>query len=190
MIQSVGEWVLYTACRQQRIWYDEYKQDQHMAVNISPKQLTNGHFFTQVREILNDTGLSPDQLCLEITENALLAEDCSIAEALSDLKALGIRIALDDFGTGYSSLSHLRHFPISCLKIDQSFINLLPNSLDDSELTKAIISLGKNLHLNIIAEGVETKEQLMALQVMGCRNVQGYYFSRPTEAEQLSRDFH
>ena len=190
MIQSVGEWVLYTACRQQRIWQDQYQKQQRVAVNISPRQLTNSDFFGQIQRVLKETGLPPQQLCLEITENALLGDDPYIIETLHDLTATGIQIALDDFGTGFSSLSHLRQFPISCLKIDQSFVNNIPTEKDDSELTKAIVSLGNNLSLNVIAEGVETKAQLTALKAMGCGNVQGYYFSHPLDAEQVSTDFH
>ena len=119
----------------------------------------------------------------------MLAADLYIAGALHALRAAGVQIALDDFDTCYSSLSQLRQLPISCLKIDQSFVSHIPQSLDDSELARDIISPGNNLHLNTIAEGVDTKEQLLALQAMDCTNVQGYYFSRPAGAEQLSRDF-
>ncbi|MFO7602776.1 MAG: EAL domain-containing protein [Gammaproteobacteria bacterium] len=185
IIQSVGEWVLYTACRQQRLWQDTYKNDHHIAVNISARQLLRGNFFELIQRVLKETGLPAQQLCLEITENALLARDPYIAETLRALNQTGVQIALDDFGTGYSSLSHLRQFPISCLKIDQSFVRQLPHVEDDMELIKAIISLANNLRLNIIAEGVESRQQLQALKAMGCKNVQGFYFSRPLEASQV-----
>ncbi|MDH5326190.1 MAG: EAL domain-containing protein [Gammaproteobacteria bacterium] len=189
MIQSIGEWVLYTACRQQRDWNQSQTISPYVAVNISPKQLYNSDFFNMVSNVLRDTQLCPDQLHLEITENALLANDSHIRELLQELSATGVHIALDDFGTGYSSLSHLRNFPISCLKIDQSFVNHIPHGLGDTELARSIISLGKNLGMDVIAEGVETKRQLMALKKMGCMNVQGFYFSRPLNADSLTSTY-
>lgn len=187
MIQPVGEWVLHTACMQQRLWLDAKINSNYIAVNVSPKQLTKGNFFETVGGILKDTGLPPEQLYLEITENALMENDPYIIDTLKELTEIGVRIALDDFGTGYSSLSHVRHFPISCLKIDQSFVSHIPDQRDDTELARTIITLGKNLNLDVIAEGVETKQQLDALRQMGCVNVQGFYFSQPQDAHNLTK---
>jgi len=153
-----------------------------MAVNISAVELRAPGFVAGVRTILRETDLEPRYLELELTETVLLEDSRSIADLLKELKDIGVLLALDDFGTGYSSLTHLKRFPIDALKIDQSFVRNLTTDPDDAGIVTAVIGMGKSLHMRVVAEGVETPEQLAMLREYGCPQGQGFYFSRPVPA--------
>jgi len=157
-----------------------------VAVNISPREFRSADFFESVRAALKQTDLEPKFLELEITEAVLMQNAASTSSALAELKTIGVRLAVDDFGTGYSSLSYLTRFPIDALKLDQSFVRNIFVNLNDAIVVRTIINMGQSLKLRVIAEGVETKEQLAFLQAAGCDEAQGYYFSRPVSAEQFA----
>ena len=185
LIVSIGEWVLRTACVQAKRWRDEGINLTRMAVNISAAQFVRSDFVEMVARVLNDSGLEPEALELEITES-LLAKDADGAVAtLRALKKIGIQLSIDDFGTGYSSLSQLKRFPIDRLKIDRSFVNEIISDPDDAAITDAIIAMAKSMSLQVIAEGVETAEQMHFLKRTGCHEIQGYYISKPKSGEDL-----
>ncbi|MEJ1339138.1 MAG: bifunctional diguanylate cyclase/phosphodiesterase [Candidatus Sedimenticola sp. (ex Thyasira tokunagai)] len=186
LIVSVGRWVLHTACSQNKRWQDAGLGHITMAVNVSPIQFSSHQMTDTIIEVLAKTGLPPCSLELEITENALMNHPAHCAFVLRELKVLGVNTSIDDFGTGYSSFSYLKRFPISKLKIDRSFITDLPHDENDASITKAILGLGNSLQLDVLAEGVETKAQLKFLKKHGCEEVQGYYFSRPIPADELT----
>jgi EAL domain-containing protein (putative c-di-GMP-specific phosphodiesterase class I) len=187
LIDHIGEWVLNEACRQNRIWQDMGFPAVPMAVNISASQLRNDSLVGIVRRALADSGLDARYLELEITESAL-AHNIDFAIALMDeLKALGVKISIDDFGTGYSSLSYLKRFPIDKLKIDRSFIRDISTDKDDAAITQAIIAMGKSLNMKVIAEGVETIEQLRFLELHQCDEAQGYLFSKALGAGAIEQ---
>ncbi|MDR3436780.1 EAL domain-containing protein [Telmatospirillum sp.] len=184
LILPLGAEVLRMACRQMREWLDGGAPLQTMAVNLSAHQFTQPDIAEQVAGILAETGLSGRYLELEITESALM--DSGEAERkLSALKTLGVRLAIDDFGTGYSSLAYLKRLPIDKLKIDQSFVHDIPNDPANMEIVAAVVAMAKNLHLTVLAEGVETEAQLAFLRDLHCDALQGYLFSRPLPARQL-----
>ena len=158
-----------------------------MAVNVSSVEFRNEDFLEGVRAILEETGLSPDYLGLELTESVLMQHAEFTVPVLKKLKAMGVRLAIDDFGTGYSSLSYLRQFPIDTLKVDQSFVHGISADTDDATIINAVINMGGNLKHRVIAEGVETVEQVAFLQAHGCDEGQGYYFSRPVPASQFAK---
>jgi diguanylate cyclase (GGDEF)-like protein/PAS domain S-box-containing protein len=184
-ITMIGRWVLRTACRQAMAWQSAGLPPIQLAVNISAAELRAKDFVTGVRTILAETGLAPRYLELELTETYLLQNAASTATVLRALKQLGVRLALDDFGTGYSSLSHLRRFPIDILKIDRSFVGDLTADAGDASIVSAVISMGKSLHMVVVAEGVETAEQLAFLQNNACPEGQGYYFSQAVPAPEF-----
>lgn len=179
LITSIGRWVLYTACMQNKLWQNSGSKPIFVSVNISSVQLIQENFIDMVSEILEETGLSPEYLELEITESIAVKNYDYITDILSKLKKMGIRIALDDFGTGYSSLNYLKNFTITTLKIDRSFISDMNENPKNSAIVSSIIALGRNLKLCITAEGVETKEQYETLRVGGCTIIQGFYFNKP-----------
>lgn len=188
LIIPIGKWVLEAVCTQMRAWLDAGLTS-HMvrvAVNISPRQFAQPDFNTQLVEILEKHALQPKDIELEVTESVLMQNTQEALDKLDELKRLGFKISVDDFGTGYSSLSYLKHFPIDVLKIDQSFVRDINNDADDAAISRAIISMAKNLNLKVIAEGVETCEQLNFLQENGCDAYQGYHFSRPMPAAELT----
>jgi diguanylate cyclase (GGDEF)-like protein/PAS domain S-box-containing protein len=187
LILGIGRWVLREACRQMRAWLDAGLSAVPVAVNISPREFRSADFFESVRAALKQTDLDPKLLELEITEAVLMQNASSTSSALAELKAIGVRLAVDDFGTGYSSLSYLTRFPIDALKLDQSFVRNIYVNKNDAIVARTIITMGQSLKLTVIAEGVETKEQLAFLQAAGCDEAQGYYFSRPVPAEQFAR---
>jgi diguanylate cyclase (GGDEF)-like protein/PAS domain S-box-containing protein len=187
LIVPIGRWVLGEACRQARAWQLAGLPPTCVAVNISAVEIRAPDFVSGLREILAKTGLEPRFLELELTETVLMEDSRSVADVLRELKNIGVLLALDDFGTGYSSLSYLKRFPIDALKIDQSFVRDLTTDADDASIVTAVIGMGKSLHMRVVAEGVETREQLEILQQHGCPQGQGYFFSRPVPAKEFGR---
>ncbi len=187
LIHPLGEWVLETACRQNRIWNDTVHPDLTVAVNLSARQFGDRDLIPLVRNILDRTGLDPAHLDLEITENMVMHHLTEAVGAMERLKAMGIHISMDDFGTGYSSLSYLKRFPLTLLKIDKSFIGDLPHNTEDAAIVRAILSMAHNLGLRVVAEGVETVPQLDFLHRFGCEEIQGYLFSKPLPAREMTR---
>lgn len=187
LIMPIGEWVLRTACAQAKAWQDQGLPDLVIAVNLSSRQFKQGDLSRLVRGILEETGLDPQHLELEITESLLIdGADTVILSILQELKRMGVTLAVDDFGTGYSSLSYLKRFPIDKLKIDQSFVRGITSDPDDASLVKAIIAIARSLRLTVIAEGVETEGHLNYLRRHDCDHMQGYYFSRPLPAGEFA----
>jgi len=187
LMLPIGNWVLRESCRQAKEWQDAGLRPIEMAVNVSSVEFRNEDFLEGVRAILEETGLSPHYLGLELTESVLMQHAKFTVPVLKELKAMGVRLAIDDFGTGYSSLSYLRQFPIDTLKVDQSFVNGINADTDDATIINAVINMGSNLNHRVIAEGVETVEQVAFLQAHGCDEGQGYYFSRPVPAPQFAK---
>jgi diguanylate cyclase (GGDEF)-like protein len=186
LILPIGQWVLREACRQTAAWLQAGLDIGLIAVNVSMVEFRDKDFLAGVRAILNDTGLDPRHLELELTESGLMQDTETTATVLRALKDLGVRLAIDDFGTGYSSLSYLRRFPIDTLKIDQSFVQDIDSDTEEAVLVNAIIAIGKSLKLGVVAEGIETGPQLAFLQAQHCTEGQGYYFSRPVAAEAFA----
>jgi diguanylate cyclase (GGDEF)-like protein len=186
MIVAISQWVLREACRQTREWLDAGLLAVPVAVNISSLEFRSGQFLEHVQAALNDTRLDSRYLELELTETVLMQHAESTTYVLGQLKAIGVRLAVDDFGTGYSSLSYLTRFPIDSLKLDQSFVHNIVAKSNDAIIIGAIISMAKSLKQSVIAEGVETIEELRFLQAHGCEEGQGYYFSRPAAAQQFA----
>ena len=186
LIVPIGQWVLRAACAQGMAWQREGLPPVRMAVNLSPRQFSDPHLLDDLRKVLVDTGLAPELLELEITESMVMADTERAIALLGQMKSLGVRLAIDDFGTGYSSLAQLKRFPIDTLKVDRSFIRDLVHSADDKAITEAIITMGKKLKLTVVAEGVETSDQMALLREQACDEMQGYHFSRPVPAEQFA----
>ncbi|MGA2813590.1 MAG: EAL domain-containing protein, partial [Candidatus Acidiferrum sp.] len=187
LICTIDRWVMREACRQALEWQAAGVPFGRIAVNVSSSEFRSEGFVEDVASILAETGFDPCYLDLELTESVLMADVKAAGAVLRALKLLGVHLALDDFGTGYSSLSYLRQFPIDVLKIDQSFIREISDDPDDSTIVRAIIALGTNLRQRVIAEGIETQEQLAFLQANHCAEGQGYLFSRPLAAAPLAR---
>lgn len=186
-IVPIGEWLLHEACRQGRIWQDRLPQPPVVAVNLSALQFKRGNVLELVSSALAASGLAPERLELELTESILLQDVAAIIKTLHGLKALGVKLSIDDFGTGYSSLSYLKQLAVDKLKIDQSFVRDMLASDDGASIVRAVIQLGHNLQLTVIAEGVETTAQRDFLEKSGCDEAQGYLYSRPVPVEQVSR---
>jgi diguanylate cyclase (GGDEF)-like protein/PAS domain S-box-containing protein len=187
MIVAIGKWVLCEACRQTREWLDVGVLAVPVAVNISTLEFCSEQFLDGIQIALQHNRLAPTYLELELTETVLMRHAESTSRALSQLKTIGVRLAVDDFGTGYSSLSYLTRFPIDALKLDQSLVRDIIAKSDDAIVIRSIISLGKSLNHRVIAEGVETREQLAFLREHGCDEGQGYYLSRPYIAQQFAK---
>ncbi len=185
LILELGRWVLEHACRQAKAWQQRGFALDRVAINLSPAQFAFQDLVEEVAEILDETGLPPRMLEVEITESTLMRDQRGAVDTLQALHELGISVALDDFGTGYSSLSYLKRFPLDKVKIDRSFVQDLPHDQDSAAITRTIISLGKTLRLKVLAEGVETSEQCEFLLREGCDEAQGYLFSRALDAAQL-----
>jgi EAL domain-containing protein (putative c-di-GMP-specific phosphodiesterase class I) len=185
LILPIGEWVLRTACSQARAWQDDTLREVSVAVNVSAVQFRHERFCERVRAILEETGLDPHRLELEMTESLLLANADITLSVLRRLKGMGLTLTIDDFGTGYSSLSYLKRFPVSKLKIDRSFIRDVAVNSDDAAITTAIVSMAKSLNLRVIAEGVENEAQTCFLRTQRCDGIQGYYVSEPLPAAEL-----
>jgi diguanylate cyclase len=187
MVVPIGQWVLQEACRQTRQWLDEGLTAVPVAVNISSLEFRGDRFLEGVRAALNNSRVAPNYLELELTETVLMRHAESTACALNELKALGVRLAVDDFGTGYSSLSYLTRFPIDALKLDKSFVRDIIHNSENAIVVSAVIGMGKSLKHRVIAEGVETREQLSCLQGHNCDEGQGFYFSGPVGPQQFAR---
>ena len=187
LIVPIGRWVLREACRQAQAWLDSGLPAVPVAVNISAVEFRHDSFLKWLALILKETGLAPRYLQLELTESILMHDAESSASVLEALKIMGVKLAIDDFGTGYSSLSYLKRFPIDTLKIDQSFVRDIVTDADDATIVAAVIGMGKNLKQRVIAEGVETHEQLAFLQARHCDEGQGFHFSHPVSAERFAR---
>ncbi|HJV87151.1 MAG TPA: EAL domain-containing protein [Noviherbaspirillum sp.] len=192
LVVPIGLWVLEEACKQLRRWQDEYPgMDRFtIAVNVSMRQLLQSTFLADVKDILERTGVDPNSIELELTETSAMANPVQTIETLSVLKGLGFRLALDDFGTGYSSLSYLHRLPIDVLKIDKTFVQGLDKNPSDAEIVRLILALAQTLNLDTVAEGVETREDMLQLKKMGCYLAQGFAFSPPVpaqDAEELLR---
>jgi diguanylate cyclase (GGDEF)-like protein/PAS domain S-box-containing protein len=187
LIAPIGNWVLREACKQARAWVEAGLPLTTMAVNVSAMEFRNEHFVDGLFAVLEETGFNPRCLELELTERILMKHADSIETVLKTLKARGVQIAIDDFGTGYSSLSYLQKFPIDALKIDQSFIRQITISPDESFIVAAIINMARNMKLRVVAEGVETQQEMLFLQDHKCDEAQGYYFSRPVPPAEFAK---
>ncbi len=193
-IVEIGEWVFSTACRKFKTWLEQGMNLQRIAINVSVKQFNHPDFVEHLGKVLEDTALDPHFVELEITESLLVSDATDISSILSALKTLGVKTAIDDFGTGYSNLSRLKNLPIDCLKIDKSFVQGIHGGVRDRSIISSIIAMARGMHLNVIAEGVETKEQADFLKEQSCQEGQGFLLSRPMDISSaetfLVRAFH
>jgi EAL domain-containing protein (putative c-di-GMP-specific phosphodiesterase class I) len=187
LIVPLGRWVLTEACRQAVEWGAGSARRLKMAVNVSVRQFDHCDLSVMVAEVLAETGMPADQLCLEMTESVLLTDTDENLTQLLRLKQLGITLAMDDFGTGFSSLAYLRRFPMDTLKIDRSFVERLGGDSEDVALVRTIVRLAESLGMSTVAEGIEEPVQLVALREMGCDYAQGYLLSRPVPAPEAGR---
>jgi diguanylate cyclase (GGDEF)-like protein/PAS domain S-box-containing protein len=187
LIVPIGAWVMRTACAQNKAWQDAGLGRLRVAVNLSARQFSAAELLPGIEQVLLDTGLDPSCLELELTESLFMSDVTPAVELLHRMKSLGIQLSIDDFGTGYSSFSYLSRFPIDVLKIDRSFVNDITIDANDAAIVASIIALAHNLRLSVIAEGVETAEQLDYLRHQGCDEMQGYYFSRPLPAHEFEQ---
>ena len=183
LIIPIGRWVLREACSQARAWQEAGFPEMRIAINVSAVELRSQDFVSELRAILAATGLAARLLELELTESFLVQDSKMIAAVLQEVRQMGVRLALDDFGTGYSSLSYLKRLPIDTVKIDQSFVHDLVTDGADASIVRAIIGMGKSLQMQVVAEGVETREQLEFLQQHGCSGGQGFYFGHPASGK-------
>jgi diguanylate cyclase (GGDEF)-like protein len=190
MIEAIGEWVLRTACAQQREWLEQGIAPSRMAVNLSARQLRRADLHQRIAAILSENRLDPRHLELEITESAVMEDPSVSVYILQELRRIGVTVALDDFGTEYSSLGYLKQFPLDYLKIDQCFVRGVPGAAEDVAITKAIVTLGKNLGLKVVAEGIESEAQFEFLVGQACDEAQGYLLSRPLAAAQAGAFLH
>ena len=186
MIVPIGKWVLETACAQNMAWQRQGLPPVCMAVNLSVRQFAHEHLLADIAAVLENTGMAPHLLELEITEGMVIHHPEQAIQLLTAIKKMGVRLAIDDFGTGYSSLGQLKNFPIDTLKVDRSFIRDIATNLGDKAITEAIIAMGKTLSLTVVAEGVETMEQETFLREHACDEMQGYYFSKPVPADAFA----
>jgi len=186
LIVPIGKWVLRAACAQNKAWQDAGLEPIVVSVNVSARQFRQDNLARTVAEVLQETGLDSRYLELEITESMVMHDAAQLVAMLDELNRLGVQIAVDDFGTGYSSLSYLRRFPVDRLKVDRSFVEHLASDADDATIARAIIALGHNLGLKVVAEGVERAEQVEFLRQNQCDEAQGFYFCRPVESDVLA----
>jgi diguanylate cyclase (GGDEF)-like protein/PAS domain S-box-containing protein len=187
LIVPIGAWVMRTAAAQNKAWQDAGLGRLRVAVNVSARQFSAADLVPGIEQVLLDTGLDPSCLELELTESLFMSDVTPAVELLHRMKSLGVQLSIDDFGTGYSSFSYLSRFPIDVLKIDRSFVNDITHDANDAAIVASIIALAHNLRLSVIAEGVETAEQLDYLRHQGCDEMQGYYFSRPLPAQDFEQ---
>jgi diguanylate cyclase (GGDEF)-like protein/PAS domain S-box-containing protein len=186
LIVPIGRWVLREACQQHVAWRQAGLPPVRMAVNLSPRQFADDHLLRDIQQALGSSGMSPDMLELEITESMVMGNVERAGKLLKDIKHLGVRLAIDDFGTGYSSLAQIKRFPIDTIKVDRSFIRDLMTDSGDRAITEAVIAMGRALSLTVVAEGVETQDQLDFLGEHACHEIQGFHFSRPVSAQQCT----
>ena len=186
LIVPIGEWVLATACARTKAWQDKTRARLGVAVNLSARQFADPMLLPKLTQIIHASGLNPSSLELEITESVVMSHGECAVTALEKLKSIGVQIAMDDFGTGYSSLAYLKRFPIDTLKVDRSFIRDIPSDSGDMKITRAIIAMAHSLKLKVVAEGVETADQLKFLEAQRCDAVQGYFLFRPLPEEQVA----
>jgi EAL domain-containing protein (putative c-di-GMP-specific phosphodiesterase class I) len=186
LIVAIGDWVIEEACKQTYAWHVRYAAHSELTVgvNVSSKQLEDPGLTTRISKILDETGLPPQCLALEITESALVSDGPEVLRLLEDLRSRNIGLHIDDFGTGYSALQYLQRLPFDTLKIDKSFVDRLGATRENTEITRAIIALAHHLNMNVVSEGIETREQLNILRDFGARVGQGYLFSKPLSLEQ------
>ncbi len=189
LIESIGQWVLREACTQARDWIGTGLPIERVSVNVSAVEFNRKAFLDGVRTVLKETGLEPRRLEIELTETAVMRDVMATSHVLEELSADGVRFAMDDFGTGYSSLNHLMLFPIDTLKIDKSFVQDVLTNANAATIVTAIVQLGQSLELEVIAEGIETDEQLRFLALRGCDSGQGYYFGPPVTAIEVPKHF-
>lgn len=189
LIEDIGAWVLTTACVQTKAWQQNGFPSLGISVNVSARQFQQHAFIGQVIEALQASQLEPEFLSLELTESAMLKDIVYSISVMKSLQELGVKVSIDDFGTGYSSLSYLRNLPIDTLKIDQSFINNLNDDPSDIAIVKAIITMGQGLAVKIVAEGVETREQMSILKDLDCHYAQGYYIQKPLDIASFEKGF-
>lgn len=187
LIEPIGEWVLHTACVQNKAWQKAGLPPLPVAVNLSARQFRQKDLLETILRILQDTGLDPRYLELEITESVIMSQSEEAVSTLQRLSALGVQISIDDFGSGYSSLAYLKRFAVDRLKINQSFVRDISADPDDMAIVTAIIAMARSLQLTVTAEGVETEEQLSFLESLNCDDYQGYYFSRPIPADEMTK---
>jgi len=187
LIMPIGERILLSACRQLKVWQEKGFDDLRVSVNISARQLDQGDLEQLINSTLGATNLAPESLYVEVTETAIMKNMDVALASLAEVKKMGVKISMDDFGTGYSSLGHLRKFPIDELKIDQAFVRNIPDDPDDSAIASTIISMAQSLKLDVVAEGVETREQVEFLRSSGCDEIQGYYFSKPVPVAEMEK---
>jgi EAL domain-containing protein (putative c-di-GMP-specific phosphodiesterase class I) len=190
IIVPLGEWILRTACEQTKAWQETGYDPIYVTVNISSVQFKQKNFVESIAQIILESGLQPQYLEIELTESILMEPTEITFQKLNELKATGVKLAIDDFGTGYSSLGYLKRLPIDTLKIDRSFVRDIILDPDDRAIIKAMIALARNLNLKVIAEGVETLEQLAYLQEQGGDGVQGFLLSQPLPADSITSIFH
>jgi len=186
LIVPIGRWVMKTACAQNVAWQRQGLPPVCMAVNLSLRQLIDDNLMEDIKTALVCSGMAPNLLELEITESMVMQNPERLIELLTNIKKLGVRLAIDDFGTGYSSLAQIKHFPIDTLKVDRSFIRNLPQDSENQAITEAIITMGKNLSLTVVAEGVETQEQKDFLRNLICDEMQGFHFSKPVTPDKFA----
>jgi len=185
LIIPVGDWVLQKACNQIKEWSEQGVVAPRIAINISAKQFNQRNLTQNITQIISESGVAPELVELEVTESTIMRNFDHVVKILTELHNSNIMLSVDDFGTGYSSLSYLKHFPIDVLKIDRSFVSEIPGNTDDTAIVNTIISMGHNMNLKVIAEGVETQEQRNCLSKLGCELAQGFYFSRPLSADDF-----
>jgi EAL domain-containing protein (putative c-di-GMP-specific phosphodiesterase class I) len=186
LINGLGEWVLFTACKQAKTWQNMGLNPIKIAVNLSPRQFQQKNLVSTFKHIISKTELEPKYLELEITESSIIDHPELTKDILDRLIELGIYISMDDFGSGYSSLGYLKKFPFHKIKIDQSFVRELKNEPQDLAIISAVITLGKGFDLDVVAEGIETKEQLQLLKELRCEIMQGYFFSNPLPVDKAT----
>jgi EAL domain-containing protein (putative c-di-GMP-specific phosphodiesterase class I) len=184
LILPIGEWVLRTACAQLKAWQQEGSPELRMAVNVSAVQFTHPEFPAQVARVLEETGVDPTCLELEVTESVIMEDESGAAGTLAKLKQLGVSLSIDDFGTGYSNLARLREFPVDRLKVDRSFVRQISTRSNDRTITDAILAMARKLQIDVVAEGVEDFSQLLHLQEQQCDFAQGFLLSRPMPSNE------
>src|SRR5258706_4199357 len=187
LIVPIGAWVLRIGCAYNQTLQSRVATPLTVSVNLSARQFEDKHLLRDIERALKESQLKPGCLELEITESMVMKDTTSSKKILNAIKSMGIRLAIDDFGTGYSSLVSLKRFPFDCIKIDRSFIHDMPQDADDVAITQAIIAMAHSLRLKVIAEGVETREQLDFLIEHGCHEFQGYYFRKPQPADDFTK---